>query len=259
MQLETMGVSCTSGVAVVEFSRPVQCNPIGTQWLSDLRRIFSWIDARPEARAVILHGREHFSAGGDLYQISGFKTNPEIMDFLNEVQSCLKMIETSKFPVIAAVEGYALGGGTELALACDFIVASSQAIFGLPEVKVGVLPGGGGIARLPKLVGVHKAKELVLLGRQFSGYEALRLGLLLDLVPAGDALQRASAVASELADLPPLAVQRAKKLLNAAHDIPLEAGLREEIAASVAMRGTHDHREGLAAFTERRKPLYRGQ
>jgi enoyl-CoA hydratase/carnithine racemase len=162
-------------------------------------------------------------------------------------------------PTIAAIEGNALGGGLELALACDLRIASERARLGLPEVRLAVTPGAGGTQRLPRIVGTARARELILTGRIVDSREAERIGLVHEVVPAGEARARADAVAEEIAARGPLAVREAKRLLDAAMDIDLDTGLAAELDASERIFASEDMLEGASAFFEKREPLYRGR
>jgi enoyl-CoA hydratase/carnithine racemase len=162
-------------------------------------------------------------------------------------------------PSIAAIEGNALGGGLELALCCDLRIASERAKLGMPEVRLAVTPGSGGTQRLPRIVGPARAKELVLTGRVIDAAEAARIGLVNEVVPAGQARARADEVAEEIAARGPLAVREAKRLIDAALDLDLDAGLAAEVDASVRIFATDDLLEGATAFLDKRDPTYHGR
>lgn len=162
-------------------------------------------------------------------------------------------------PTIAAIEGNALGGGLELALCCDLRVASERARLGLPEVRLAVTPGAGGTQRLPRVVGVARAKELILTGRVLTAAEAERIGLVHEVVPTGQAVERALAIGEEIAQRGPLAVREAKRLIDRGADLPLDEGLALELDASERIFSTDDMLEGAHAFFEKRDPTYRGR
>ena len=162
-------------------------------------------------------------------------------------------------PTVAAIEGDALGGGLELALACDLRIASARARLGLPEVRLAVIPGAGGTQRLPSVVGPARARELILTGRIITADEAARIGLVNEVVPAGQARARADAVADEIAGRGPLAVREAKRLIDAAVGMDLDAGLAAELDASERIFASDDMLEGAAAFFAKRDPVYRGR
>ena len=162
-------------------------------------------------------------------------------------------------PTIAAIEGNALGGGLELALCCDLRVASEHARLGLPEVRLAVSPGAGGTQRLPRIVGLARAKELILTGRVLTATEAERIGLVHEVVPAGQALARATAIGEEIALRGPIAVREAKRLIDQATDLDLDAGLAAELDASDRVFATDDMLEGAASFFGKRDPEYHGR
>jgi enoyl-CoA hydratase len=161
--------------------------------------------------------------------------------------------------LIAAVEGYALGGGLELALCADIIIAGEGAKLGLPEVKVGILPGAGGTQKLARLVGRHRAMLLIMTGRVFGAAEALGMGVVSDVVPSGQALQRALDVAREIAAMPPISIMQIKEVVNAGLNAPLDTALMLERKAFQLQFATRDQKEGMRAFLEKRKPKFEGQ
>ena len=162
-------------------------------------------------------------------------------------------------PLIAAVEGYALGGGLELALCADIIIAGEGAKLGLPEVKVGILPGAGGTQKLARLVGRHRAMLLIMTGRVFGAAEALGMGVVSDVAPSGQALQRALDVAREIAAMPPISIMQIKEVVNAGLNAPLDTALMLERKAFQLQFATQDQKEGMRAFLEKRKPKFEGQ
>ncbi len=213
-----------------------------------------------EVRAVVVTGRGEraFSAGshvGEFEALRGGAARPRLA-FEEHIVSRLAGLP---MPTIAAIEGNALGGGLELALACDLRVASERAKLGLPEVRLAVIPGAGGTQRLPRLVGVGRAKELILTGRILDAAEAAQIGLVDRVVAAGEALAAADGIAREIAARGPLAVREAKRLIDAALDVELEAGLAAELDASERIFATDDMVEGAAAFFAKRDPDYHGR
>ena len=164
-----------------------------------------------------------------------------------------------EIPLIAAVRGFALGGGCELAMTCDLIVAGDDAQFGQPEIRIGVMPGAGGTQRLTRAIGVARAMELILTGRSMPAAEALAAGLVTTVVPAGDTVGKALELADRIAAMPPLAVRAAKRSVLAAAELPLAAGLRAEREAFFDLFATDDQREGMRAFQEKRSPVWTGR
>jgi enoyl-CoA hydratase/carnithine racemase len=213
-----------------------------------------------EVRAVVVTGSgdRAFSAGSD---VKGFESGrgPDGRARLALEEATVSRLARLPMPTIAAIEGNALGGGLEIALACDIRVASERAKLGLPEVRLAVTPGAGGTQRLPRVVGAAIAKELILTGRVLSADEALAIGLVTRVVPAGQAIAEAEAVGEEIAMRGPLAVREAKRLIDQATDLSLDDGLAAELEASVRIFATEDMLEGAKAFLEKRDPAYRGR
>ncbi|HEU4674005.1 MAG TPA: enoyl-CoA hydratase-related protein [Candidatus Limnocylindrales bacterium] len=213
-----------------------------------------------DVRAVVVSGRGEraFSAGSD---VRGFEANrgPAGRAHFTREEAAFSRVARLPMPTIAAIEGNALGGGLELALACDIRVASERARLGLTEVRLAVTPGAGGTQRLPRVVGAARAKELILTGRVLTAAEAERIGLVAEVVPEGRAVERATEIGAEIAERGPLAVREAKRLVDAGLDRPIEDGIAAEIDASVRIFATDDLAEGARAFLEKRAPVYRGR
>jgi len=216
--------------------------------------------AAGDVRAVVVCGRgdRAFSAGSDVREFEA-QRGPDGRSRLAREANMARRLAALPMPTIAAIEGNALGGGLELALCCDLRVASDAARLGLPEVRLAVIPGAGGTQRLPRLVGLARAKELILTGRVLTASEAERIGLVNEVVAAGGARTRAGAIGEEIAARGPVAVREAKRLLDAALDDTLETGLAAELDASVRVFATDDVLEGAAAFFAKRDPRYRGR
>jgi enoyl-CoA hydratase len=216
--------------------------------------------AAGDVRAVVVTGSgdRAFSAGS---HVGEFETQrgPGGRDRLELEERVSSELAGLPMPTIAAIEGNALGGGLELALACDLRIASSRARLGLPEVRLAVIPGAGGTQRLPRIVGPARAKELILSGRIVDAAEAERIGLVNEVVAPGDARSRAVAIAEEIAARGPLAVREAKRLVDGAADLDLVDGLAAEVEASLRLFATDDMLEGAGAFFEKREPEYHGR
>lgn len=246
------------GVGYITLNRPAKLNALGPNSFSLLDRHITTFAGSSGARVAILHGNgTSFAAGADIEHYVGLSVL-DYVDFMrhgNAVQQ--KLIDCPK-PVIAAVHGYALGGGLELALCCDLIVAEPGAQLGLPEAKLGLLPGGGGTQRLPRLIGAMRAAELIMTGWRISGAQAVEWGLALGTGDAAGALQAAQVLAGRIRACGPTAVGVAKRLLREGLDAPLAAGLQLEQAVGAVLYGTDDAREGIAAFVEKRKPQFNG-
>jgi enoyl-CoA hydratase/carnithine racemase len=252
-EYETIEVTLgDDGVALVELNRPDVLNAVNMGMFADIPRVFADLDEESAASVIVLTGRGRaFSVGADMKE----RPTMSIEDIRRRRQLAPtvfgSMSKCSK-PVIAAVSGYALGGGCELALACDLIVAEESAVFALPETTLGVIPGGGGTQRLPRLVGLARAKDLILSGRRFSAVDAERWGMVSHLAPAGAALERALELARELAANAPVALAQAKRALDASQSLDLESGIRFEAEAALACLEDDGWRERQQAARERR-------
>ena len=213
-----------------------------------------------DVRAVVVSGRGEraFCAGSHVGEFEA-QRGPGGRERLELEARVSRALGDLPMPIIAAIEGDALGGGLELALACDLRICSSRARLGLPEVRLAVTPGAGGTQRLPRIVGPALARELILAGRVIDAAEAHRIGLVNEVVPAGEARARADTVAEEIASRGPLAVREAKRLIDAATELDMDAGLAAELEASVRIFATDDLVEGAAAFFEKRDPQYHGR
>ena len=246
-------------LAYITLNRPEKLNALNPEVFSLLDTYITRFTAHSDARVAILHGNgRSFAAGADIEHYVGLSAleYAEFMRSGNEVQS--KFAECPK-PIIAAVHGYALGGGFELALACDLIVASPDAQLGLPEVKLGLLPGGGGTQRLPRLIGATRSAELLMTGRRITGPEAIDWGLALGIGDAVNVLEAAESLARQIAEQAPLPVRMAKALLRSGGQMPLSAALALEQAMGAVLYTTEDAHEGIAAFVEKRSPEFRGR
>lgn len=213
-----------------------------------------------EVRALIVTGagERAFSAGSHVAEFEA-QRGPDGRARLAMEQATVTRLARLPMPVVAAIEGNALGGGLEIALACDIRVASGRARLGLPEVRLAVIPGAGGTQRLPRVVGPARARELILTGRVLDAAEAERIGLVHEVVPDGGAVARARAIGDEIAQRGPLAVREAKRLLEAALELPIDEGLAAEVDASVRVFATDDLLEGARSFLGKRDPVYRGR
>jgi len=207
---------------------------------------------------IITGGDAIFCAGADISEMGGPPNAESSYHHAREFQILFDQVESLPQPVIAAVSGYALGGGCELALAADFRIASETARFGLPEIKIGAFPGGGGTQRLTRLLGVAKAKEMILTGDPIMAQEALAIGLVMKVTSKEKYLEEANNLAAKLAALPRLALQASKMLINRSQDIDLATGLEFEARTFGGLAHTHDLAEGTQAFLEKRKPNFTG-
>jgi len=246
-------------VAVIQINRPQKKNSLNTELRHEMEEVMREIAADAKQRAVILTGGEEiFCAGADISEIEGTASAEAAYQHAREFQILFEQLEALPQPVIAAVSGYALGGGCELALACDFRIASDTARFGLPEIKIGAFPGGGGTQRLPRLIGTAKAKEMILIGDPITAEQALAVGLVMKVTPKAKLMEEANAFAARLASLPRLALQASKMLINRSQEMDLASGLELEARSFGAIAHTHDLAEGTKAFMEKRKPNFTG-
>ncbi len=244
-------------VAHIQLNRPKELNALNPQLMIELRDALREIDGDDRVRAIIISGNEKaFAAGADIKQMA----DKTAIDMYQADQfSTWDEIKKIKKPLIAAVSGFALGGGCELAMLCDMIIASESAKFGQPEIKIGVIPGAGGTQRLARAVGKALAMELVLTGKFISAEEALRAGLINRVVPVELYLQEAVTLAAEIAAMPPIAVKMAKEAVLKAFNSTLEEGLQYERKNFYLLFASQDQQEGMQAFIEKRKPDFKGK
>jgi enoyl-CoA hydratase len=225
--------------------------------MSELVKGLEELDRDEEVRVIVLTGSGRaFAAGADLAEMS--RATPVDLVLGRRFELWDRIRKVSK-PIIAAVGGYCLGGGNELAMNCDIIIASEAATFGQPEVNVGIIPGAGGTQRLPRVVGKYKAMEMVLTGRSISAEEAYRVGLVNRVVPAESLMEEAKKLAAEIASKPLISVRSAKEAIQRAQDTTLEVGLEFERKAFYMLFATEDGKEGMKAFLEKRKPNFKGK
>ena len=246
-------------VAHLELVNP-PLNLVTRELTEELHAALTRLGSADEVRAVVVSGRGEraFCAGSHIGEFEGLRGRVAEGKLLLE-KLVYRQLADLPMPTIAAIEGDALGGGLELALCCDLRIASERAKLGMPEVRLAVLPGSGGTQRLPRVVGPARAKELILTGRIITATEAERIGLVNQVVPPGEARSAADAVAAEIAERGPLAVREAKRLIDAAMDLDLDAGLAAELDASERIFSTEDMLEGANAFFGKRPPTYRGR
>jgi len=252
--------SVENQVAVLTLNRPGKMNAFNFALLHALEAEIEAIDADPDIRVVIVvgAGEKAFSAGADLKERRSY-TPEQVKEFIYTIRNLFTRIEYMRKPVIAAVNGVALGGGTELAMACDIRIASSNASMGQTETRLAIIPGAGGTQRLPRLVGKGAAKELIFTGRRVVAEEALRIGLVNRVCAPEDLLTEAGNMAAMICETGPIAIEQAKYAINYGMETDLHTGLAIESNAYWVCIPTEDRLEGLAAFREKRKPVYKGK
>jgi enoyl-CoA hydratase len=246
------------GVALVTIDRQDALNALSFDLLDELADTLEALDADPGCRAIVLtgSGTRAFAAGADIRELAD---QTPVRLAADDRFSSWNRIDAIRTPLIAAVRGFALGGGCELAMACDMIVAGEDAEFGQPEIRLGVMPGAGGTQRLTRAVGKARAMELILTGRSVTAREAEHMGLVSRVVAAEVTVDAALELAARVAAQAPLAVAAAKEAIKAATELPLSAGLEFERRTFFLLFGTEDQREGMAAFVEKRVPHWTGR
>jgi enoyl-CoA hydratase/carnithine racemase len=260
MTYETIRYAAADGVATVTLDRPQVLNAMNQAMRAELLDVFRRLRTDETVRAVVVTGagERAFSAGADIREFleplvpTRHREERRALDFRGEIERCPQA-------VIAAIRGYAFGGGLELALACDIRIASEDARLGLTEIDLAIIPGGGGTQRLPRLVGRGKALEMILTGARIPAAEALGIGLVERVVPAGELVEAALALARSIAAKAPIALRYAKEAVVAGLELPLADGLRLENDLATLLRTTEDRVEGARAFVEKRKPRWSGR
>jgi enoyl-CoA hydratase len=247
-------------IGIILFNRPQVLNALGEDTMKELDAAIHELAADPEVGAIILTGagQKAFVAGADIGEFNSLASAREATEYALRGQAVLERIECLPKPVIAAINGFALGGGCELAMACDVRLAADSARLGQPEINLGIIPGYGGTQRLARLVGRGQAKLLCMTGDMIDATEALRIGLVDRVVPAADVLDEAKALAHKLAGKAPVALALIKEAINRGLEGPLASGLAHEAAQFGLVFDTEDRVEGVSAFLEKRKPTWKG-
>jgi len=248
------------GIATITFNRPKALNALNSDLLSEFGQALDEIAANDDIRVLILtgSGEKAFVAGADISELATLNAL-QGKQFAEKGHSAIGKLQKLSIPVIAAVNGFALGGGSEIALACDFIYASEEAKFGLPEITLGLIPGFGGTQRLPRLIGKNMAKELIFTGRMLSAKEAAEIGMVNNVVGAADLMEKVNKTAMAIASKGKVSLRAAKYAVNKGMDTDLDTGCVIEIDAFALCMASHDAAEGTRAFLEKRKPDFKGK
>jgi enoyl-CoA hydratase len=257
MTYENILVETHDAVGLIRLNRPQALNALNAALIAELGQALTQFDQDPQIGAVVITGNEKaFAAGADIKEMAG-KSFMEA--YLGDFLASWDRVTHQRKPVIAAVAGFALGGGCEIALMCDFIIAADTAKFGQPEIQLGVMPGAGGTQRLPRYIGKAKAMDLILTARMMDATEAERSGLVARVVPADKLLDEALAAAKKIASFSQPIAMMAKEAVNRAFETTLAEGIRSERRLFHAMFATEDQKEGMAAFVEKRKPQFKNK
>ncbi len=257
MAYETLLVTKEKGYALIRINRPQALNALNSLVLKEIYNALFEMDHDDEIHCSIITGNEKaFAAGADIKEMMDKNADAMFMD--NQFEPFYKLRSIKK-PMIAAVSGFALGGGCELVMACDMVIASESAKFGQPEINLGVIPGMGGSQRLTRAVGKYKAHELLLTGEMFSAEEALKWGLINKIVPNEFLLEEAASLAKKIASKPLMAVIASKEMVNKADDCTLDEGIKLERRKFADLYDTEDQKEGMKAFTEKRKAVWKNR
>ncbi len=245
-------------VGLVRLNRPEVLNALCDQLMAELGTALTSFDANPRIGAIVVTGNERaFAAGGDIKELQGRSFPDTAMD--DFIGKTWEVVTTITKPVIAAVAGYALGGGCELAMMCDIILAADTAVFGQPEIRLGIIPGAGGTQRLTRAIGKSKAMEMILTGRMMDAAEAERANLVARIVPASDLILEAVRLGDVISGMSSIAAVLAKRSINRAYETTLAEGVSYERAIFLSLFGTPDQREGMAAFVEKERQAREGR
>ena len=259
MDYEHVDFKSEEGIGWILFNRPEKLNAINTDVLIDLEKAVSYCEKEDAIKVIVVTGNEKaFAAGADIenFTDADIKTAYETGDIVMRAHE--RLAELPK-PTIAAVSGFALGGGCEMALCCDFRIAAENAVFGLPEITLGIIPGGGGTQRLPRLVSLNAATKMILLGEMIKSEEAENIGLVDKVVPLDRLEAEVKSLAFRLMKMPPLALRSAKTAMRKGLNTALKEGVQIEQDLFCMLFGTGDQKEGMAAFMEKRKPVFKGR
>lgn len=246
-------------IGYLQFYRPKAMNAVNTALLEEAYEATIMYQNDPQIRVIVVCGTEHsFAAGADIREVQN--ANPfEAKEFINKVSRNFFALEDHPKPIIAAVRGLALGGGFEVMITCDIVIVAEDAVLGLPEIRLGIFPGGGGTQRLPRCAPINIAKQYIFTGDFISAQEAYRLGIVNMVVPASEVMDEATKMAKKIARKSPLALQAAKQAVNISRDTDIKSGCRMEQLAWSMLFSSEDQKEGMQAFLENRKAEFKGK
>lgn len=260
MEFKNLLFDVEDGIAIISFNRPKALNAMNSETMAELKNAIDHCSENETIKVVILTGAgdKAFVAGADIVEMQD-KEPVDALKVMERGHETYRAIEILPKPVIAAVNGFALGGGTEITLACDMRFASEKAQFGTPEILLGIIPGWGGTQRLSRLVGIGRAKEIVLSGQQINAQRAYELGLVNRVFPAESLMEETKKFAKKLSKMPAFAVKMAKHAINFGQELPLDHANRLEMECCAQCFSTKDQKEGMKAFVEKRKPNFIGR
>jgi len=259
MELKTLLYEKDAGIGIITLNRPKTMNALNDELIRELSALMDNIGADNEVQALIITGGDKvFAAGGDIAFMST-ADSLQAEKFIEAIRAAFDKIEKLNKPVIAAISGLALGGGSELALTCDIRIAAEGTLFGQPEINLGIIPGAGGTQRLTRTVGLGWAKYMVMTGSTIDTDTAFRIGLITAVVPKDKLIDEAKKIAGILAGKSPVAMKAAQKCINFGMNVDLPSGLTYEMKTWASLFSTEDQKEGMKAFLEKRKPVYKGR
>jgi enoyl-CoA hydratase len=259
MSYENIIFEDIEGIATITFDRPKALNALNDHLLDEFSAALDDIEADEDIRVLILtgSGEKSFVAGADITELATFNTLQGKL-FSRKGQLIIGRLQELAIPVIAAVNGFALGGGSEIALACDFIYASENAMFGLPEITLGIIPGFGGTQRLPRLIGSNRAKEMIFTGKLIPAAEAKEIGMVNRVMPQESLMEETISTAKAIATKGKVSLRAAKQAINSGLNVDLATGCRIEVDAFAICMASQDGKEGTQAFIDKRKPEFKG-
>ncbi len=259
MDLKHILFQIEEGIATLTFNRPKALNALNGELLDEMSRTLDAVAVNEDIRVLVLTGSgdKSFVAGADITELARCNVL-QAKVFAGKGQKAINKLQCLDIPVIAAVNGFALGGGSEIALACDFIIASENAKFGLPEITLGIIPGFGGTQRLPRLIGPNMAKEMIFTGKMISAAEARDLGMVNRVVSADALMADVMNTAKAISQKGKVSLRAAKQVINAGLNVDLKTGCRMEVDAFALCMASEDAREGTTAFLEKRKAVFKG-